>query len=582
MNTDLIIIPQNFARIAPILTQYLTPLLHWFSRLVYEHLLARQPNHLLCRLQRLLDFTELEAACATYHAANSRGRPVSHSVSQLLRAMLVKYLYGLSLRELEEELQCHLLVKWFVGYPLLAATPDHTTLHRFERYLCVHHPRLFFDTILRQIDEAFPHDRQRPQLGDTFALQANAALESLIQRLRHVAQELLRAYHAADPQAYALLWSRLDHPALFGVAEEKAEGYLSTQAWHQRLRATVTALLDCQHLLRQTALAPAVQGWLERLDKLLADELRLELDEAGRLRHLTLLKKRGTYRLCSATDPDATIRNHGRHKTDFAYNVSVLATVHFVRQIQVDTGSRPDGEAIADLLQAQQQHQGFCPDKLIYDQAAGWGKIVRQVDQVTAGQTQLVAYPVSAGRKSGADALTPEDFALSADGLALTCPNSRVSRRKYAAGSAAGDNFRFTAAQCLGCPFLARCRGSADPPTTHKAVFISAYRPEWNRLQTYSQTAAFKQDMKLRPQVERIIAGLVLHNDARRARFRGQPKVSFQAHMCATAYNLKRWVALLAHKQRHQPPKKRRRFAAPQPAGGAVAPTGGGVCLVLA
>jgi hypothetical protein len=35
---------------------------------------------------------------------NSNGRPVTHTVPQLLRAMLVKYLYGCSLRELEEKI----------------------------------------------------------------------------------------------------------------------------------------------------------------------------------------------------------------------------------------------------------------------------------------------------------------------------------------------------------------------------------------------------------------------------------------------------------------------------------------------
>lgn len=323
-----------------------------------------------------------------------------------------------------------------------------------------------------------------------------------------------------------------------------------------------------------------MQRWLDRLDKLFGDELRLELDENGQLLHLSLLTKRGAYRLCSATDPEATIRNHGGDKKDFAYNVSVLATVHFIREIQVDTGSRPDGDAIADVLEAQREHHGFCPDKLIYDKAAGWGKIAHQVDQVTDGQTQLGAYPVSPKRKP--DTLAPEDFVLSADGFSLTCPNGRISSQKYRSGSADGHTFRYPAAQCLGCPFLKLCRGSQETPTTHKSVFISDYRAEWERLKAYSQTEDFKQDMKLRPHVERIIAGLVLHNDARRARFRRIDKVAFQARICATAYNLKRWVSLLAARQLDKPPKKRRRCGAPKPVGAAADPSGGEVGLVTA
>lgn len=93
------------------------------------------------------------------------------------------------------------------------------------------------------------------QLGDTFALHANAALESLIQRLRHFTQELLLDYRAADPEAYARLWAQWDETALFGSADEKTECYLSPQEWRQRLLQTVTAILNCQHIIRQTAVA---------------------------------------------------------------------------------------------------------------------------------------------------------------------------------------------------------------------------------------------------------------------------------------------------------------------------------------
>lgn len=553
------IIPETLAPIAPIVKQNLTLLLIWLSDLVYQRLISRDSNHLLCQLDQMLDWHESESICTGYHKLNGMGSPVEHSVSRLLRAMMVKYLYGCSLRELEEKIRYNILVKWFVGYPIFANGPDHTTLHRFEMYLYIHQPRLLFDTMLRQIQAAFPGERQLAQMGDTFAMHANAALETLIQRLRHTAQELLLAYRQADPAGYARLWEQLAEAALFGSAKEKTECYLSPNEWRQRLLVTVTALLSCQHHIGQATVTPAVQSWLKRLDKILADELRIAQDEAGHLSHLAVRTKRGQYRICSATDPEATIRNHGQKKRDFGYNVSVLATTHFICEIQVDTGSRPDSEAIPDLLQSQLEHHDHSPEKLIYDQAAGFGKIAHQVHQVTDGRTQLVAKPVPSKRKAGRFA--PEDYILSADGLALTCPNGRQSRRKYRSGSGDGDNFRYIAPQCLGCAFLQPCRGSEETPATPRNVFISDYRAEWEQLHAYSQTEAFKDDMQLRPQIERIIAGLVLHNDARRARFRGQEKVSFQAHMCATAYNLKRWVAILQNKR----PKKRRRFGAPPP-----------------
>ena len=558
-------IPENLATIAPNLEKQLSELLIWFSDLVFARLISREQGHLLVQLTDLLDWCAMECACAAYHQHNGNGRPVEHSVPRLLRAMLVKYLYGCSLRELEEKIRYNIMVKWFVGYPIYAPGPDHTTLHRFEMYLCVHHPRLFFDKVVQQIEQAFPDERPHTLLGDTFALHANAALESLIVRLRHTMQELLRAYQADNPEAYTRLWSDFAHDGLFGRADEKTACYLSTSEWQQRLFACVVAVLNGQHLLRQQEVTPAVQLWLDRLDKIFADELRLEQDDHGQLLHLTLCTKRGTYRICSATDPEATIRNHGGSKKDFGYNVSVLATIHFIYEIQADTGSRPDGDALPDVLQSFIDQHNTVPEKLIYDQAAGHGKTVTQIQAISKEQTQLVCKPMPKKKKKG-DAFTHEDYDYDPETHTLTCPNGRIATRVYRSGSGEGDNFRFVAGQCVGCPLRQRCRGSEDKPTTPKVIFLSDYREEWYQLQAYSQTDEFKEDMKLRPQVERVIAGLVLHNDARRARFRGKTKVDFQMKMCATAYNLKRWVVL----QQGKPTQKRKRFSAPLPAKGEV------------
>jgi hypothetical protein len=121
---------------------------------------------------------------------------------------------------------------------------------------------------------------------------------------------------------------------------------------------------------------------------------------------------------------------------------------------------------------------------------------------------------------------------------------------------------------CLGCSLVKPCRGSEKTPTTKRDVFISDYRPEYDRLVAYSQTAAFKADMKLRPHVERIIAALVGHNGARRARFVGLKKMDFQMKMCAMSYNAKRWLVLLAEKEGRHRRQPRRRWELPVPTGG--------------
>lgn len=559
------------------------------SNYTYDRLQSRDPYQPLRQLQELLDFAPLEKACAHYHTQSGPGCKPIHSVPKLLRALFVKYFYDYSLRETEFHIRYNLLIKSFVGYNIFDEGSDHSTISRFENYLILHHTRLLFDSTLKQIDAAFPHDRSRSQIADTFAVHANAALESLNKRLRHSCQNLLVAFQKADPVGYEHLWQQMDWTRIFGDTEERIEYHLSTAQWHDRLLLTLNGIGDCLHRLKAYELTPVVQKWVACLEKILVDELRLERDDAGLIVQATLLskKKRGKYPIFSATDPDATIRNHGPNKQDPGYNASVAATTDFIREIRVDTGSQPDPVAIPDLLSAQIEHHDVCPPKLIYDQAAGTGKSVADVREATNGQTQLVAKPKLANKKTK-DKFDLSDFVLSDDTFTLTCPNGRSTTRRYRSGSGDGFIFRFPKGKCAGCLLLRQCRGekywpfppdSLALPSTHRDVFISDYRLEKQALLAYSKTDEFKEDMQLRPGIERTISILVLHNGARRARFRGIEKVDFQLKMCGTIYNVKRWLALL----RDKPGKKRRRFGAPPPSEPALSlPNGGGVGLMTA
>jgi hypothetical protein len=533
---------------------HLTPLLHWFSDRVYADLIQRDPDHLLIRLHDHLDLAPLEQACAAFHHARGPGARPTHPVSHLVRAFLVKYLFDWSLRDLEWQIRFNLVVKWFVGLPVFAAGPDHSTLERFEVWVCFHQHRTIFDEVLTQIDRDFPQERQQAQIGDTYALQANAAKESLVHLIRHTCQRLLATLAQADPAGAAQVRAQLDLLALFGPPHEVSDYHLTLAERAARLQTTVRAARACATQVRLHLAQPGpwlaqaqarVRPWLERLDKIVADEVRLTLDEAGQVTQVTErpADDKGGYRLGSATDPDATYRVHGEDKTDFGYNVSLLVTDNFVREVQADTGAQPDPVAIPDLLQAQRDQHALMPAKLIYDAAAGAGKTRRLAAQSTGDQTQLVSPLVPYEKRT--ELFTPDRFQLSDDGTALTCPHGQTTVTAYRSGSGDGRVFRFLGRQCHDCPLWALCRTQAPSSRAMRQVFISDYRPEVDAARAYNQTDAFKADMRRRPHVERIIAALVRYNGARRARRRGLIQADFQAKMNATAYNLKRWLRLL-------------------------------------
>lgn len=523
----------------------LKPLLYWFSEEMYRRLLGRAQQHFLVRLHKHLDCAPLERACAKYHHSSGPGAPVVHGVPRLVRALLVKHLLNLSLREVEHAIQWNLLVKWFVGYAVFEAGPDHATLERFEQWVCEHQRRTFFDAVLAQIDQDFPEERHKAQIADTYALRANAAAEGVITLIRHSCRRLLATLGQMDGVRLAQVESQLDQSALFGAADEAKEYRLEASERSQRLQQTVIAAIHCQELIRAlwskdpAALLseqPAVARWLDILDKILADEVSITRNEQGQITQVQELpkKKKGTYRIGSATDPEATHRVHGERK-DFGYNISVTATDTFVREVQANTGCQPDAAGIAGLLSAQQEHHDLTPPKLIYDKAAGTGKWHNEVAKVSNGQTQLVAPLVAYDERS--QRFGPDDFALSPDGQRLTCPNQQISDKVYRSPSAQGRTFRFSAQQCQGCPLADKCRGDKLPANHMRQVFVSDHRSVLALARTYAQTADFLADLKLRALIERIVANLVRYHDGRYARRRGQANCDFQAKMNGMAFN---------------------------------------------
>lgn len=378
-------------------------------------------------------------------------------------------------------------------------------------------------------------------------MQADAALEGSLELLRHTCRILLNEVKSRVPAAYEQLLQTVDLRLLLGSADEAPEFALEAEARQQCRLQTIQGIWQLR-----AALAPLLPGWesevqlrvkmrLEDLEKILKDEFKIVCDAAGKPVSVSGLapKDKGSYRLGSATDPEATCRHHGGNLT-LGYNVSLAVNLHgFIREIQAATGSEPDQAGVAPLIAAQLEHQGFCPDKLIYDQAAGAGRTRAAVAKVSAGCTQLVARipPSSVQGRFG-----PEAFHFNAGG-ALVCPHGRSTTSHFRTPGDA-DQYEFSAKVCAGCPLWDHCREPQAKPTGPRRVYISDYQNEIAQAQSYNQTALFQQEMKQRPWVERVIFMLTHYDGARRARSRGKARADFQAKMSATARNLRTWIHL--------------------------------------
>ena len=548
-----------------ILAPYLDLLFQWFSEQIYERLLHAQRKHLLVRLHQHLELHAVEAACQHYHHQKGPGTRPSHGIPILVRALLLRYLYDLSYRQVEGSLQTNLLMRWFVGYRLFDSVLDYTTLERFEVWVCQHQHRILFDEVLRQIDRDFPDESQAVQVGDTFAMRANAAGEGWVRLLRHIGTCLLRALKRESLAQYQQVMTGLDLGLLLGDPDEIHSFYLDHESRRLRLERTVMALIDLQDRVKRSGPLDQlldVCDRLEQIDKILQDQFRLQTDPDGQVQRVDRLPAAqwGSYRIGSATDPEASYRQHADDRT-LGYNIHVAASAErgVIREIQAGTGSQPDQAGVASLIEAQIEQGYACPTKLIYDQAAGAGKTRAEVERVSQGKTQLVAkiHTTVTDARFG-----PQDFTLSADGLSLTCPNGITTRARDRSSNRDGDRFYWSAPQCRGCPLWSQCRNPKAKANGYRYVFVSDYRDNVASAQAYNQTAAFQADMKLRPRIERIISMLTHYDGARRARSRGQQQADFQAKMCAAARNLRTWIQLLDAKNREETPPNSASLAA--------------------
>jgi len=536
-----------------VILQWWSSILDLVSAVWMEQHLARYQKHWLVKAHDLLDFAPLEQACADFHVNDGRGAPVIHSVPRLVRAIFLKYLHALSLRQTEEWLDNHLLFKWFAGYGLFDRPPDHSTLDRFELWLFRTNPTLFFDEIVRLIDRLCPEDRGRLQIIDTFATHARVARTHLIELIRDICRNLLTTLEKTAPLLHADLSAQLDLIALFGPEDEIITPALSRperttrlqlvarQAF--RLHRLLVAALDQPPLLPPDQQAPLRLG-LAHLAKILADETTadpLDPDTPADIAVKELPKNRkGSYRIAAAADPEATYRIHDTDaEAILGYNTTVVTSA-FVREIHADTGAQPDNLGLPIALKNQFERHGFFPDGMIGDKAYGHGKTRHTVNILTHGQTQIFARIPAYDQRS--DRFGPDQFRLTDDGLSLTCPNEVTTSRRYPTTTGGGVDFRFPAKLCRACPLWNQCRGPDSGPRSHRTIFISFYRDELEAARLFNQTDTFKAGIKQRMGIERIIFNLTNLHGARQAHSYGQARTDYQLNMQAAAFNLRQLV----------------------------------------
>ena len=102
----------------------------FFGDFVYREIIPQ--DHFLVKLKELVPWERFTQQLIRYYRGGGEvGRP-PYDPAVILRMLLVAYLYDLSERQVEEMVNYHLPMKYFVGLAVNERAPDHSTLTAFK------------------------------------------------------------------------------------------------------------------------------------------------------------------------------------------------------------------------------------------------------------------------------------------------------------------------------------------------------------------------------------------------------------------------------------------------------------------
>jgi len=104
-------------------------------------------DHFLKKVDDVIDFSFIDELCKDVYQVNGRGRK-PYQPSLLFKMLFLGFVYDISDRELEDQVNDRFSFKWFLGLSVDEASPDHSTLSIFRERLGVDRFREIFNEIV--------------------------------------------------------------------------------------------------------------------------------------------------------------------------------------------------------------------------------------------------------------------------------------------------------------------------------------------------------------------------------------------------------------------------------------------------
>jgi transposase len=478
-------------------------------------------DHFYRLLDRVLDLTFVRALAHDCYAGN--GRPSIDPVV-FFKLQLVMFFEGIrSERQLLRLAADRLSVRWYLGFNLDEALPDHSSLTRIRTRYGLEVFRRFFEAIVEQCQQAGLVWGQELYFDATHVL-ADAALDSLVPRFA--------------VEARAAIHTHLD--ALFCDETTQQKERQSTQDVAQD---RVLADAPCP----PTPDLPDPPELPTPLPVVLSDPEREELAEENAARHDWIAAEgrprrevHGSYQRTadfriSTTDPDATplrLKGGGTHLGYQTHYVVDGGKRRIILGVLVAPGEVMENQPMLDLAWHVRFRCHVHPRQATGDTTYGTLENIQALEDMG-----IRAYVPLPDWEHKTPYFGPSQFAYDAARDVYVCPQGQLLWPHHSEEPAGLIEYRPNPGICPACPLKAACTPSTRWRTVHRHVA----EPYLDRVRAYHQTAAYRKALRKRQVwVEPLFAEGKQWHGMGRFRLRRLWRVNCEALVIATGQNLKR------------------------------------------
>lgn len=478
-------------------------------------------DHYLRRALEAIDFGRLRGLAASHYSPHL-GRP-AEDPELMLKLGFLQYHDNLSDRQVIARAQTDVAYRYFLGVPMTKELPDPSSLCIFRGRLGVEGHREIFHAIVGQAREhGLVKDRLR--LKDATHVIADVAIPTTLALLAQTRDKLLAAAEPFDALRVAGERARMD-------AVRASTGGQNDEL---RLVARVTHLRE-------------ILLWVDELtapQEAAADRPWQVLEAARRLAHKILADQdnpKAGDRTRSAVEPDVRRGKHGDWFDGYLLDAMIDADSEILTAVDVLPANGHEAANAAELVRQEETAHGNDIAALSIDSVAFQGPVLEELQDPAGLDLDLYVPPKP---ETPTECFRPEEFREDPQQGTLRCPAGNTTRRRERNAHDTGWKYRFDRQGCTGCPLRDRCMAKL-PATTGRTVIKNEYEEQYGRMRAKAQTAEYAAVRREHPKIERKLSELVRRHGARRARYRGLPKVLCGQLLRATVVNIKRIVHLL-------------------------------------